>query len=172
MKQRIEGHPVGQFHSSPQPKDLGQAIAPLAAFSTQLSIIAIVTLPPLVFCAYKWYFFPVNTVLEEIVWFGTSFASWIAFLAGLAQLTGRSLRDIWKIKKVKLIWVKVIAGTALVLIVALLTILAFFIARWNQSNEQQNQPVQSDKILILIAEFSEGANHEIPSDRTVSYLLF
>lgn len=153
------------------PSNLRQALAPLAPYAVRLSIIALILQPPLVFLALKWYFSPPDTVMEGLAWIVPTIGIWAAFLANLAQFTGFSLRDIWRRADLQARWIKMAVATDLILGIILLIAIASIIMQWPNPAEQQRQSAHPDRILILVAEFSEGASYEVPPDRTITHKI-
>jgi tetratricopeptide (TPR) repeat protein len=158
-------------HRDFSPSNLQEAIAPLAAYTARLTIVALVILPPLVFLALEWYFFPPNTAVKGIAWIGSTIGIWVGFLANLAQFTGFSLRDIWNKADLRTRWTKTMAAIAFTLGGILLVAIALIAVRWSNLVEQQSGPIHSNEIVILVAEFSEGASYEIPVDRTITHRI-
>ena len=74
-------------------------------------------------------------------------------------------------EKLKTRRTKAIATVILLLAGAVLLAVALAVIQWPGLSKRRNQSVYPSEVVILVAEFSEGATREVPTDRTVTHKI-
>ena len=93
----------------------------------------------------------------------TLVVGWIAILASIAQLTGYTLRDVWKKG-----YPFNVSRVGVSLIVVCTVLVGLFVIQRPSIEELWNRIRHHNKVVILVAEFSEGASLTTPLDRSVT----
>jgi tetratricopeptide (TPR) repeat protein len=165
-KGRFNGKPEVQLR--PIPKNRTENLKPCV---DKLHLALLILLLPLVFLVIGWYFFPPDTLQAKLVWCISTIGGWTTFLANLSQFTGFSLRDIWTRGSPETRWARIVRISDLVLLLILLVFVTLISLERRNRAYWQKQPTNSDKIVVLVAEFSKGASYEVPSDRTITHKI-